>query len=99
MHLDCREYPKGYTFAEVVGQALGIYVNVADFTVAGHRRVFRMIVDADLSREQLKMLLESTVRDAHGTYSFLQLEAITAPNVDQGARTANVSHYIRVTFM
>lgn len=99
MHLDCREYPNGYTYAEVAGQALGIYVNVADFTVAADRRIFRMIVDAELDRQQLKNLMESTIRDQHGTYTFFQLEAITAPNVDQGIRTSVTSHYLRVTFM
>jgi len=99
MHLDCREYPVGYTFAEVAGKGLGLYVSVADFTMAGDRRIFRMIVDGELSREQLSALMDSTIRDAHGSYEFLQIEAITGPAVDQGPRTAPTSHYMRVTFM
>lgn len=99
MYLDCREYPVGYTFAEVASQALGLYVNVADFTVAGGKRIFRMIVDAEISREQIKHLMSSSVRDQFDVYTFYQLEAITGPAVDQGPRMQAGSHYIRITFM
>lgn len=99
MHLDCREYPVGYTFAEVAGKALGLYVSVADFTMSGDHRIFRMIVDGELTRGQLAVLMTSTVRDAHGSYEFLQIEAITGPAVDQGPRLVPTSHYMRVTFM
>jgi len=99
MHLDCRNYPKDYTFAQVAANSLGIYVNVADFTVVGERRAFRMLVDAELDWIQLKQLMSSTIQDQHGTYEFLQVEAISAPNVDQGARTAMTSHYLRVTYI
>lgn len=99
MYLDCREYPVGYTFAQVAAEALGLYVNVADFTMAGDKRIFRMIVDGEISREQLKALMSSSVRDQFDVYTFFQIEAITGPNVDQGARTALTSHYLRITFM
>lgn len=99
MYLDCREYPVGYTFAEVASKALGLYVNVADFTMAGGKRIFRMIVDAEISREQLKHLMSSSVRDQFDVYTFYQLEAITGPTVDQGPRMQAGSHYIRITFM
>ena len=99
MYLDCREYPVGYTYAEVAGQALGIYVNVADFTMVGDQRVFRMVIDGEISRDQIKQLMSSSVRDQFNVYTFFQLEAITGPCVDQGKRTSLTSHYLRVTFM
>jgi hypothetical protein len=99
MFLDCREYPAGYTFAEVAGKALGMYVNVADFTMAGGKRIFRMIVDAEITREQIKTLLSSSVRDQFDVYTFYQLEAITGPAVDQGPRMSPAAQYLRITFM
>ena len=99
MFIDCREYPVGYTFAEVASKALGIYVSVADFTRAGDKRIFRMIVDAELSGEQLQGLLDGKITDQHGSYVFYQLEAISGPTVDQAPRATPGSHYIRVTFM
>lgn len=99
MHLDCREYPAGYTYAEVASNDLGLYVNVADFTEVNGQRIFRMIVDAELTAEQIYELLFSKVTDQHKTYEFFQIEAIMGPSVDQAPRTGPTSHYMRVTFM
>jgi hypothetical protein len=99
MHLDCRDYPADYTYAQVVSNELGVYVKVANFTNHNGQRVFRMLVDPELDRQQLRELTMSTVKDAHQTYNFAYLEAIYGPVVDESKHCANFTHYIRITFM
>ena len=99
MHLDTREYPKGHLLTEVVAEKLGIYVNLADWTMQGDLRIFRMIVDAELDRRQLKELISSTIRDETGSYEFSHIETLIGPVVDQGPRRAEFTSYLRITFM
>lgn len=99
MYLDCRDYPDDYTFAQLAGEELGLHVRVAQFTERKGQRIFRMIVDAELDRNQLTALMQSTVRDYQGVYKFSYLESIAAPIVDNTRHTSTTTHYLRVTFM
>lgn len=99
MQLDCTKYPQGYTFAAAASEALGLYVKVADFTMAGDTRIFRMIIDPEINKKQLRELMFSSVKDAFGSYDFHHLESIAGPVVDQGPRVSPYTTYIRVTFM
>lgn len=99
MHLDCTKYPKGHTFAEAAGEALGLYVKVADFAQHKGRRIFRMIIDPELDKNQLFDLISSTVKDQQATYEFSYMEIIQGPIVDQVPGRATTTSYIRVTFM
>jgi hypothetical protein len=99
MHLDARDYPVGHLLTEAVAEKLGIYVNVAHFVDHDGRRIFRMIIDNELNKKQMRELLFSTVKDKDGTYEFAYLETITGPVVDQGPRRAEETTYLRVTFM
>jgi hypothetical protein len=99
MHLDCRDYPVGYLLTEVIAQKLGIYVSIADWSVNGDRRTFRMIIDGTLDKRQVRELMFSTIKDTSGTYEFAYLETIMGPVVDQGPRVNSTTSYIRVTFI
>lgn len=99
MHLDCTKYPEGHTFAEEAAKALGIYVNVADFSEHDGKRMFRMIVDPEIDKKQMREILFSTIKDKKGTYEFAFLETISGPIVDQGPRRGEMTVYIRITFL
>jgi hypothetical protein len=99
MKLDARDYPVGHLLTEVAAEQLGIYVHVAQFNHDSAMRTFRMIVDADISREAISSLLTSSVRDRQGVYTFSHIEAISGPVVDQGPRTGSIVNYLRITFM
>jgi hypothetical protein len=97
MEINTTQYPSDYTFAAVVGKALGLYVSVADFSPVGDGRMFRMIVDGLVNREQLRDIMDLTVRDHEGVFSFSCLESVQGPVVDQGPRRNLATSYIRVT--
>jgi hypothetical protein len=99
MHIDCRHYPKGYAFAEVVSKGLGLYVKVADFVNHKGTRIFRLIVDPEIDKNQLSALLLSTVKDDFKTYEFAFLESIHGIVVDNGPTKSQATTYLRVTFM
>lgn len=99
MRIDARDYPVDYLLTEVAAEQLGIYVHVADFNEHHGTRMFRMIVDSDIDREVLKRLMSSSVRDALNVYTFSHIEAISAPIVDKGPRPAQITNYLRITFM
>lgn len=100
MHLDAREYPANHHFAAIVSEKLGMYVKVANFTTsATGRRMFRMIVDAEIDKKQMRELLFSTFKDSDGAYEFSHMEAIMGPIVDNHFHRCADQQYIRVTFM
>ena len=99
MFIDARDYPVDYLLTEVVADQLGIYVHVADFSDHHGTRMFRMIVDGDIDREALQRLLKSSVRDSLDVYTFSHIESISAPIVDKGPRPAQITNYLRITFM
>jgi hypothetical protein len=99
MYLDCSQFPDDHTFAEEASRALGVHVNVAAFTERRGQRLFRMVLDAELSQDQLWELISSTVQDKHGTYEFHGIEAILGPAVDQGPRRSPLTNYLRVTYI
>lgn len=98
MHLDCTKFPETHTFAQEVGEGLGLYVKVAHFTEHNGRRMFRMIVDPEINASQLRELLASTIKDRHATYCFSYLETIQGPVVDQAPTRTGQTCYIRITF-
>lgn len=99
MHIDCRKYPDGYAFAEVISKELGLYVKVADFVEHKGNRIFRMIIDPEIDRTQLRALIYSTVKDDHRTYEFSFMESIHGVVVDNGPLKSLSTTYLRVTFM
>src|SRR4051812_45434917 len=98
MHLDACKYPLNYHFAAVAGEQLGLYVKVANFTENNGRRMFRMIVDAELDRKQLRELLFSTIKDALGTYEFSHIDVLSGPVVDSVEQRTSSQQYLRITF-
>lgn len=99
MKIDARDYPVDHLLTEVVAAQLGIYVHVADFADHHGTRMFRLIVDSDIDRKVLTGLLTSSVRDALNVYTFSHIEAISGPIVDKGPRPAQVTNYLRISFM
>ena len=99
MHLDCSNYPRDHLFAELASEQLGMYVRVALFTDHHGRRMFRMIVDPEINRQQIEEILTSTIKDELGTYEFAFLETLAGPVVDKSPHRSPITSYIRVTFM
>jgi hypothetical protein len=99
MIIDVREYPKDHLFTEVVAKEFGIYVHVAQFNEHHDIRMFRMIVDSDLSVADLKKIMSARICDKAGGYVFDRIESISGPIVDDGPRMAMTTNYLRITFM
>jgi len=99
MNLDATKFPDGHLFTEEVSKALGMYVSVANFAEVRGRRIFRMIVDSEIDKKQMRELLFSTVKDKNQAYEFAYLETISGPIVDESPKLANSTTYIRITFM
>lgn len=97
--MDLREYPKDYTFAEVVQKKLGIYAKLADFTERTGQRIFRMIVDPELTKDQLADLLDLVILDHDGVYMFAYMESIMADVVDHVPHRSKTTTYLRITFL
>lgn len=99
MLIDVRDYPKDHILTEVVAQEFGIYVHVAQFNEHHDIRMFRMIVDSEISTVDLQRLMAARIRDDLGGYVFERIESISGPIVDQGRRPAQITNYLRITFM
>ena len=99
MDLDLRDYPKDYTFAEVVQKTLGIYVKLANFTERTGQKIFRMIVDPEISKGQLDALMDLVILDHDGVYMFSYLESIMADVVDHIQHRSKTTTYIRITYL
>lgn len=99
MYIDVRDYPTDHLLTEVVAEQLGIYVHVAQFVEHHDIRMFRMIVDSEITVEDIKKLMAGRIRDGAGGYVFERIESITGPIVDQSRRTASSTNYLRITFM
>lgn len=99
MLIDVRNFPKDHILTEVVAKELGIYVHVAQFNDHHDIRTFRMIVDGEVSITDLKKIMDMRICDAAGGYIFERIESISGPIVDQGPRTAQLTNYLRITFM
>ena len=99
MHLDIRDYPRGHIVSAIIAEKLGVYVSAANFSEHNGKRMFRILIDSELSKKQLRELLFSSIKDDTGTYEFAYLETIQGPVIDQAPTRTGGKTYIRVTFM
>lgn len=99
MNFDCTGFPADYTFAEIISDKLGLYVRVANFTEHRGQRMFRMIVDPEISKAQMRELLFSTIKDSAGSYEFSHLESLQGIVVDDINHMSPTTTYLRITFM
>lgn len=98
MYVDLRDCPLNKSSAEFLAMKTSVYVKVAQSVERNGTRVFRMIIDPDISKTQLASLLYLTVRDQHGIYNFAWLEPLSAPVVDNVDHRSEHSLYLRVTY-
>lgn len=99
MYLDLRDCPANQNFAEHIAKKLGIYVKVANYTYYKGHRVFRLLVDPEIYKEQMRIILFLSLKDDHKSYQFGWLESVPGPVVDNGPQMSEQTTYLRITFM
>lgn len=99
MHLDLSKYPPGYTFGAIVSEAIGAYVKLADFTSHKGTKMFRLIMDPELSYQSMNKLLNLTISDGKLTYGFYNIESVQALVIDSVDQRSRATTYLRSTFV